>query len=367
MCRLEIWQEVHFVHERSRRLAWFSAIQSTGSAALIIATGYLVNSIGWRWWYGIFSIFSGLLLIVAFFLIPESRYTRPDDAYNGLVHVHNETTHETTLVRATTKNRPPLDFERHQARNLSYNLKIFHGPADWTKFTTCWKQMGQCILFPNILWVVLMNSAVLGIYVVSATEFAGILASPPYLYPYTSLGLVQGGQIVVSMLMIPVLGYGGDMLYKWMAGKRDGMVNSELRLIPITLPVVVTLISAVIFGQAGQDPTQWSSWAVVTTYNGIYFGFIGIVLIGFTYSLDSYGERAVPILTLICAIRGIISFGISFGVTDFVTKQGYDGAFNICAIIMGIISAFGLLIFFFGAKIRSYTTKYAVDGAKIEI
>jgi uncharacterized membrane protein len=244
---------------------------------------------------------------------------------------------------------------------------IFHGPADWTKFTTCWKQMGQCILFPNILWVVLMNSAVLGIYVVSATEFAAILASPPYLYPYTSLGLVQGGQIVVSMLMIPILGYGGDMLYKWMAGKRGGMVNSELRLIPITLPVVVTLISAVIFGQAGSNPSQWSSWAVVTTYNGIYFGFIGIVLIGFTYSLDSYGERAVPILTLICAIRGIISFGISFGVTDFVTKQGYNGAFNICAIIMGVISAFGFVVFFFGAKIRSYTTKYAVDGAKIEI
>lgn len=63
----------------------------------------------------------------------------------------------------------------------------------------------------------------------------------------------------------------------------------------------------------------------------------------------------------------IISFGISFGVTDFVTKQGYDGAFNICAIIMGVISAFGFLIFFFGAKIRCYTTKYAVVRAKIEI
>lgn len=353
------------MHERSRRLAWFSAIQSTGSAALIIATAYLVNSLGWRWWYGIFAIFSGLLLVVAFFLIPDSRYTRPDDAYNGLVHIRHGD--ETALVRATTRNRPALDFNRYQPRTLAYNLKIFHGPADWKRFTTCWKQMAQCILFPNILWVVLMNSAVLGIYVVSATEFATILASPPYLYPYTSLGLVQGGQIVVSMLMIPILGYGGDVLYKWMAKRRDGMANSELRLIPIMLPVAVTVISAVIFGQAGSHPTEWSSWAVVITYNGIYFGFIGIVLIGFTYSLDSYGERAVPILTLICAIRGIISFGIGFGVTDFVAKQGYDGAFNICAIIMGVISAFGFLVFLFGAKIRSYTTRYAVDGAKIEL
>lgn len=226
--------------------------------------------------------------------------------------------------------------------------------------------MGQCILFPNILWVVLMNSVALAIYVISVTEFSTILSAPPYNYKTTSLGLVQGGQIVVSLLMIPLLGYGGDQLYKWIARHRGGLAEPEVRLIPILIPVAAMIISSVIFGRAGSHPFEWSAWAIVTTYSGIYFAFIGIVLIGYTYSLDSYGERAAPILVLICAIRGFISFGISFGVTKFVTEQGYQGAFNICTIIAGVISAFGIFVFLSGPKIRAVTMKYAVDNKTVE-
>ncbi|PYH47361.1 MFS transporter [Aspergillus saccharolyticus JOP 1030-1] len=344
LCPLII-QEIHFVHERSSRLAWFSAIQSIGSAALTIATSYLVIHLGWRWWYGIFAIASGFVFIVALLLGEEVA----------------------VVVHATTKHPVPLDYTRYQARTVRYSLQIFHGPANWRAAARCWKQMSQCILFPNILWVVLMNSIALGIYVIGTTEYATLLAAPPYSYPDSSLGLVQGGQIVVSMLMVPLLGYGGDQLHKWIARRRDGVVAPEMRLIPIVLPVAVVLISAVIYGRAGSHPTEWSSWAIVTTFNGMYFGFIGIVLNGFTYSLDSYGERAAPILVLICAIRGLISFGISFGITSFIAQRGYQGSFNICAIIMGVISAGGLPVFILGPKIRALTMKYAVDGRRAEI
>lgn len=91
------------------------------------------------------------------------------------------------------------------------------------------------------------------------------------------------------------------------------------------------------------------------------------MLIGFTYSLDSYGERAAPILVLICAIRGLISIGISFGVTNFVRAKGYEGALNTCAIILGVVSAFVFPVFIFGKKIKAATMKYAADGKVTEI
>ncbi|PYH93552.1 MFS transporter [Aspergillus ellipticus CBS 707.79] len=365
LCPLII-QEIHFVHERSSRLAWFSAIQSIGSAALVVATSYIVSSLGWRWWYGVFAIASGVVFFVAFVAVPESLYERPTDAFEGRVHVHHEGD-EVVVVRATTKNRVQLDFTRYQPRTLRHSLTVFHGPPKWMEAVTCWKQMGQCILFPNIAWVVLMNSVILGIYVIGVTEFSTILSAPPYNFPTTSLGPVQGGQIVVSMIMVPVLGHGGDQLYRWIAKRRGGVVESEIRLIPMMLPVAVILISSVIFGHAGSHPTQWSSWAIITTFNGMYFAFIGVVLIGFTYSLDSYGERAAPILVLICAIRGLISFGISFGITKFVTEKGYQGALDICAIIAGVVSAFGIPVFFLGPRIRAFTMRYAVDGRSAEI
>lgn len=359
-------QEIHFVHERSSRLAWFSAIQSIGTAALTIATSYLVSSLGWRWWYGVFSIASGLVFISAFTLVPESRYDRPTDAFEGEVHVHHDG-EEQVIVHATTKNRVPLDFTNYKARTWKHTLTIMHPPANWKEALTCYKQMGQCILFPNILWVVLMNSVSLGIYVIGVTEYASVLGAPPYSYPTTSLGLVQGGQIVVAMIMVPVLGYGGDQLYKLVARRREsGTVESEVRLIPMLLPIVVLLISCVIFGRAASHPTEWSPWAITTTFSGLYFAYIGIILNGYTYSLDSYAERAAPILVLICAIRGFISFGISFGVTKFITEQGFQGAFDICAIIAGVVAALGIPIFVFGWWIRKVTMKYAVDGRTAE-
>ncbi|KAJ5088269.1 hypothetical protein N7456_011885 [Penicillium angulare] len=359
LCPLII-QEIHFVHERSSKLAWFSATQSIGTAALTIATAYIVSALGWRWWYGVVSIASGVVFLLAFFVVPESSYPRPSDAYDGYTHIYRDG-EPVSVVRATRKNRVPLDYTRYKARTLSHNLKIFHGPANWEAAVTCAKQMGQCILFPNIFWVVLLNSVALGIYVISVTEFSTILSSPPYSYSTSALGLVQAGQIVVSLLMIPILGYGGDQLTKWIAKHRNGVAESEIRLIPIILPVVVLIIVSIIFGHAASHPYQWSPWAITVSYSGIYFAFIGIVLVGYTYSLDSYPERAAPILVLICAIRGLISFGISYGVTKFVAEQGYQGAFNICAIIAGVVAAFGLPVFLWGPKMRQFTMKYAVD------
>ncbi|OCL02435.1 hypothetical protein AOQ84DRAFT_422955 [Glonium stellatum] len=280
-------------------LILFSAIQSIGTASLVIATTYLTAHLGWKWWYTIFAIVNGAVLILV-----------------------------------------ELDFTNYKARTIKHYLKIFH---------------------------VLMNSAVLGVYVVMITEFAIIFSAPPYNYPFDSLGFVQAGQIVVSITMMPLLGYGGDFLIRALARRNAGIAEPEHRLILIMLPAAVVIISYAIFGMAGSHPTQWSSWAVVVSYDAEYFGFIGIVLLGFTYLLDSYGKRAALILVLTCAIRGLVSFSISFRVTNFVKLEGYQGALKVCAIAIEVISAFSFPVYFFGRRIRKVTIKYAINNESVHI
>jgi uncharacterized membrane protein len=149
--------------------------------------------------------------------------------------------------------------------------------------------------------------------------------------------------------------------------RKNGLSEPEYRLIPMLLPPIIVVVSCIIYGKAGSHPTDWSPWAIITTFNAEYFGFIGVILIGFTYSLEYYGERAAPILVLIFACRGFASFGISFGLTNFVTKKGYESSFNVCAIAMGIVAALGFAVFFFGKKIRARTMRYAVDNEITEI
>jgi Major Facilitator Superfamily len=321
--------------------------------------------LGWRWWYGVFGIVSAVIFVLSFLFVLESRYDRPTDAFEGAVHIHRAG-QDDGILRVTTQHGVELDHEKYLPRSFKHNLKIFHGSADWKAAGVCLYQAFQCLFFPNILWIVLMNSAVLGIYVVMITSFGSILLAPPYNFAFTSLGFVQGGQIVVSLIMVPLFGYGGDWLTKVLARRRNGMSEPESRLIPMLIPTIVVIVSCVVYGKAGSDPNNWSPWAVIVTFNAEFFGFITVVLLGYTYSLDAYPERAAPILVLICAVRGFISFGISFGITKFIKVQGYDGSFNICAIVMGVISAFGFLVYIFGKKIRSATTKYAVDGKSAE-
>jgi hypothetical protein len=307
------------------------------------------------------------VLVLACLLVPESRYDRPTDAFDGLVHIHHEDNEVNHVMRGTTHHGVELDFVRFKARSIKHDLKVFHGSADWKAAYDCCKQMFHCLLFPNMLWIVLMQSCVLGIYVVMVTEFAGILVAPPNNFGFASLGFVQGGQIVVSIIMVPVLGYGSDLLVKILARRNGGVTEPEHRLIPLMLPAIIVVISCVFFGLGGSDPERWSAWSIIISFNAEYFGFIGIVLIGFTYALDSYPERAGPLLVLICFVRGLVSFGISYGVTNFVGAKGYDGALNICAIIMGVLSAFGFPVYFFGKKIRAFTTKWAQDHKDLTI
>lgn len=60
-------------------------------------------------------------------------------------------------------------------------------------------------------------------------------------------------------------------------------------------------------------------------------------------------------------MRGFIGFGISYGTISFVQKEGYAGAFNICAGIMGALMFLGIPVYFFGKQIRKRTQRFAID------
>ena len=74
-----------------------------------------------------------------------------------------------------------------------------------------------------------------------------------------------------------------------------------------------------------------------------------------------YPQRVSAALVLICSFRGFIGFGISYGTLGFVQKEGYQGAFNICAGIVGALMILGVPVYFFGKQIRKRTQRFAVD------
>jgi hypothetical protein len=95
-----------------------------------------------------------------------------------------------------------------------------------------------------------------------------------------------------------------------------------------------------------------------------YFAFVGANIVAITYLLDSYPARAGPLLVIVCAMRGIMSFGVSYGIQPMIAAKGYDGAFGIFAALTAAFGLLGVPIFIWGKNIRAFTGRWAKDKAE---
>ncbi|KAK1962780.1 major facilitator superfamily transporter [Colletotrichum sublineola] len=359
-----IIEEIHFLHERSAKLSWFIGVQSVGTAAMFIATAYIVPAWGTKWWYLIATFINAAVLILAFCFAVETKYDRPSDADKGAVHLKFDRDGKfdvdgdtEMVVRVLTRENHVLQPKVFGPRTRSHNFRIFHFKPDWSQTVTFYKEAAQSLCLPNILWMLLLNGAFLGIYVYQASTFATILMSPPYHFKYDWLGYVQLVQVLDCVILVPLLGYGSDMLVQALSTWRNGVFQPEYRLIVLSLPVLSAIISCVFFGQAGAYPDRWHWMTVVAPYNLGYFAFLGANLTGITYAIDSFPSKAGPLLLVICAGRGFISFGLSYSTVPLINLIGYNGAMNIFAIISGALGAMAFPVYYFGARIRIWATK----------
>lgn len=358
-------QEIHFLHERGTKLGWVSAMQALGTAAFFLAQGYLVADMGWRWWYGLFTIINGAVFFLSLVLVPETGYDRPDEASEGHVHVKfnkdgtvDEVGELTKVVRVTTAHGNVLDMERFSPRTWKHDLSFFVMERKWSRFAIFYKQLLQALFIPTMFWLVLLNGAFLGLYVLGVSTFGTVLLAPPFNFAFTALGYVQAGQIADSILFLPIVGYGTDLVIKFMSKRNNGVYQPEYRLIILIVPAVVGVVCSIMYGQTASYPDKYTWGSVAVTYNAIFFAFLGANVVGLTYAIDSFPLAAGPLLVLICAGRGFISFGLSYATLPATQTLGFATTFNIFAIITGVLSLLAVPFYFYGRQIRRLGMKW---------
>ncbi|KAL2880092.1 hypothetical protein SGCOL_004476 [Colletotrichum sp. CLE4] len=359
-----IIEEIHFLHERSAKLSWFIGVQTVGTAAMFVATAYIVPSLGLKWWYLIITFINAAILVLAFFFAVETKYDRPIDADRGAVHLKldddgnvDRNGDNEMVFQVLTRENHVLQPDVFGPRTWRHNLTVFHFKPEWKQTVIFYKETLQSLWLPNIVWMLLINGAFLGIYIYQASTFATILMSPPYTFKYDWLGYVQLVQVLDCVVMVPLLGYGSDMLARAMSNWKNGTFQPEYRLIILSIPILSAIISCVFYGQAGAYPDRWHWMTIVAPYNLGYFAFLGANLIGITYAIDSFRSKAGPLLLVLCAGRGFISFGLSYSTVPLINLIGYNGAMNIFAIIAGVLGAITVPVYLFGPRVRMWATK----------
>lgn len=360
-----IVQEIHFLHERGRKLAWFIFIQNVANCVFFVTSTYMTSAWGWRWWYGFFTIFSGAILALSFVFVSETDFDRPADASTGQVHLDFNNDGELErggnihkLVQVTTSNGNVLEPERYGARTWRRDLKLVNIKPRWHLVLPHYVHIAQGLCIPSIFWLLIVNGAWLGMYVFTAGTFATVLRHAPYNFAFNSLGYVQAGQIVCFLVFLPLAGYGSDWVIKRLSMRNEGLFKPEYRLIGLILPGIVGVVSAVMYGQAAQQPDAWHWSGIVVPYNAVNFAFNCVNLVGITYAVESFPQRAASLLVVLCAGRGIISFGLSYSTLPSIQAIGYDGALNIQAGIGGGLTALAILFWFIGPRVRALAVKW---------
>ncbi|KAF4985633.1 hypothetical protein FGRMN_11143 [Fusarium graminum] len=359
-----IVQEVHFLHQHGVKLSYFVGVQNTLTATLFTATTYIVPKLGLKWWYGIMSIINGCTLILSFFLLTETRFDRPEDATEGAVHlkldkngnVATEGTNE-VLYQVTTRQGVVLQPEKFGERTWRDDIRLFHGKADWRSMALFYKDVAQSLILPPIFWIFILNGAFLGLYIYQASTFAVILVQPPYSFSPELLGYVQLVQVLDCLIAVPILGYGSDIICRFMSRRRNGVFEPEYRLLVLIIPAAAAIISAIVYGRAAASPNDYHWMAIVASYHLGFFAFLGANLVGITFVMDSYPNKSGPLLLVVCAGRGFVSFGLSYATVPSIESLGYDGAMNILAIICGVLSGFGIVVYFIGKRVREWARR----------
>ena len=316
-----------------------------------------------------FAGFSGLVLIMSFFFVPESKFERPLLAYQGLTNhpsdklapLDGSDAEQGSIERQMTIHSPRnIDTVNFAPRTFASGLRIFVVKPDWAEFYNCLKHMVQVFFFPNVTWVTVMNGIFLVINIALGLTYGSILSTAPYNWADKYISVAQSGQLVVAFIAIPVLGYGSDFLVKWMARRNNGIHEPEFRLLTLVVPLLMGILFAVIYGQAAQYPDKYHWMAIVFPLNGYYLAFIGANTAGFTYLLDSYPTRAGPVLVVICAIRGVISFGLSYGAVSLYDQLGYANAFGLFGGLTALFGALGVIIYVTGKRIRAFCARWTM-------
>jgi hypothetical protein len=102
-----------------------------------------------------------LVLIFAFFLLPETKYERPLAAYQGQVAAvstfaasdGDRGRQETyTVRRVSTLDVVELDFVNYKPRTLASDMRLFVYKPDWEEDLRTLKNIFAVIFFPDILW-----------------------------------------------------------------------------------------------------------------------------------------------------------------------------------------------------------------------
>jgi len=179
--------------------------------------------------------------------------------------------------------------------------------------------------FPSVLWAgFLYGSSLVWFNLLNATE-ASVLGGAPYNFSSAMCGLAYISPTIFSVVFFFCAGSLSDFIKVKIAKRRNGLSLPEDRLWVLVVYMVLGFLSSIGWGVGAY---YGAHWMVLVISMGVLGG-LGVFgcTCAVTYCSDSYHEMDTEAMAVVIVIRNLMSFGCSYGLTDWVTNMGYKNAF----------------------------------------
>jgi MFS family permease len=247
--------DLFFVHQHGTMNAWYLVFTSVGASLGPVASGFVVESQGWRWIWWWCTIFLGLNLVLVLFFFEESKYvpvlnghsvpyttgaSGPDDLEDARPNSGLQTTADN---KGDTKHTA---MERIQSRiDTSLPRKTYRQrlalvtPSNQAIGHHFYQPIIVLLTFPAVGFAALTYGTLLACMALMSSLQAVYLLQPPYNFGPSGVGLMNIAPFAGSILGFFAGGFLNDRSIMWLSRRNRGIYEPEMRL-------WLTLISAVL-------------------------------------------------------------------------------------------------------------------------
>ncbi|KAI1033392.1 hypothetical protein LB503_008507 [Fusarium chuoi] len=304
--------DVFFAHERGFALGVYAFGLSAGSSVGRICSGYMIETLGWRWVYLWGAILCGVLFVVIFFILEESNYPRdpelpqdPDRVVQESVleAIQHDDKGEKQLHSALTNGSVYIVGQvlETDSFRLQYRPWVVL-PGTWAQFVRQVYRPLQLAWFPAIVWV--------------------------------SSGKVPSQDSIRALMAGPF----NDKLVLFLTRRNRGWLEPEFRLW-VFIPMAFLMSGGLLLhGVGAANSLPWIGPVVGMGLVG--FGLTVAAALRMAYVVDCHKEVDGEAITTVILIRNIIGCAMTFGFQPWIDSMGVQDTFILVCFLSFIITVF---------------------------
>lgn len=246
--------DVFFVHQHATMTGLYLMCTSTGAFLGPVASGYIVESQGWRWMWWWCVIFMGLNLLFIIFLFEETKYVPTERPISHLA----ERISENDNLSSTAKSSGAFEeVSRVQSRaNIDPNItpKTYRQrlalvtPSPGSVYHHIYQPVVVLCTFPAVAYAAITYGAVLSSFAIMTSVQATYLLLPPYNFGPDGVGLMNVAPFVGAIFGFFVGGILSDKSIVWLARRNRGVYEPEMRLWLGLIATVLLPVGILMFG-----------------------------------------------------------------------------------------------------------------------